>query len=158
MLMHQPTNEYIDWWVVACRRRFLSTDRMLQDPRGVQLPNDVPPAATQVRDSIVLPRDAPARGRRARMQCPDVRRKGEGRLQADSRMIRRVERMLTRRLSAVDRRTYPMGLMCMIRAGLTPWHRKRILISFRGEGFGSRSAPHESADSPSGCRTHATHV
>ncbi|MED6177385.1 hypothetical protein PIB30_097596 [Stylosanthes scabra] len=51
--------------------------------------------------------------------------------QADDRVISRVERMSTRRLSSVDRRTYPMGLMCMIRAGLTPGHRKRILISFR---------------------------
>ncbi|MED6117459.1 hypothetical protein PIB30_110149, partial [Stylosanthes scabra] len=66
-----PTKEYIDWWVVACRCRFLSADRMLQDPRGVQLPDDVPPAATQARDPIVLPRDSPARGRRARMQRPD---------------------------------------------------------------------------------------
>ncbi|MED6186701.1 hypothetical protein PIB30_069277 [Stylosanthes scabra] len=30
------------------------------------------------RDPIVLPRDCPARGRRARNQRPDVRRKGEG--------------------------------------------------------------------------------
>ncbi|MED6196484.1 hypothetical protein PIB30_048016 [Stylosanthes scabra] len=45
-----PTKEYIDWWVVAYRRRFLSEDRMLHDPRGVQLPDDVPPATTQSRD------------------------------------------------------------------------------------------------------------
>ncbi|MED6174400.1 hypothetical protein PIB30_068642 [Stylosanthes scabra] len=63
---------------VACRRQFLSADRLLQDPRGVQLPDDVPPAATQARDLIILPRDAPARGRRAQMQRPDIRRKGEG--------------------------------------------------------------------------------
>ncbi|MED6161241.1 hypothetical protein PIB30_058872 [Stylosanthes scabra] len=73
-----PTREYADWWAVACRRRFLSPDRLLQDPRGAQLSDDVYPAVTQERDPIVLPRDAPARGRRARMQCPDIRRKGEG--------------------------------------------------------------------------------
>ncbi|MED6201293.1 hypothetical protein PIB30_093479 [Stylosanthes scabra] len=73
-----PTREYADWCAVACRRRFLSLDRLLQDPRGAQLPDDVPPAATQERDPIVLQRDAPARGRRVRMQCPDIRRKGEG--------------------------------------------------------------------------------
>ncbi|MED6150537.1 hypothetical protein PIB30_073290 [Stylosanthes scabra] len=72
------TKEYIDWCVVACRRRFLSADRLLQDPRGVQLPDDVLSAATHARDPIVLPRDAPARGRRAQMQRPDIRRKGEG--------------------------------------------------------------------------------
>ncbi|MED6193637.1 hypothetical protein PIB30_021468 [Stylosanthes scabra] len=35
-------------------------------------------AATQPRDPIVLPHDALVRGRRARQQRPDVRRKGEG--------------------------------------------------------------------------------
>ncbi|MED6185937.1 hypothetical protein PIB30_061944 [Stylosanthes scabra] len=73
-----PTKEYADWWVVACRRRFLSSDCLLQDPRGAQLLDDAPPAATQARDPIVLPRDAPARERRARMKRPDIRRKGEG--------------------------------------------------------------------------------
>ncbi|MED6201765.1 hypothetical protein PIB30_098324 [Stylosanthes scabra] len=58
--------------------RNMLTDHLLQDPRGTQLPDDVPPAATQARDPIVLPRDAPARGRRARMQRPNIRRKGEG--------------------------------------------------------------------------------
>ncbi|MED6124730.1 hypothetical protein PIB30_061701 [Stylosanthes scabra] len=72
------TPEYADWWVVACCRRFLSPDRLLQDPRGAQLPDDVPPAATQGRDPIVLPRDSTACGRRARMQRPDIQRKGEG--------------------------------------------------------------------------------
>ncbi|MED6226488.1 hypothetical protein PIB30_104252, partial [Stylosanthes scabra] len=72
------TREYADWWAVACRPRFLSPDRLLQDPRGAQLPDDVPPVATQERDPIVLPRDAPARGRRARMQRPYIWRKGEG--------------------------------------------------------------------------------
>ncbi|MED6165444.1 hypothetical protein PIB30_099584 [Stylosanthes scabra] len=57
-----PTKEYDDWWAVACRRRFLSPNLLLQDPRGAQLPDDVPPAATQERDLIVLPRDAPAPG------------------------------------------------------------------------------------------------
>ncbi|MED6158371.1 hypothetical protein PIB30_032232 [Stylosanthes scabra] len=70
--------EYNDWWAVTCRRRFLTQDRLLQDPRGFQLPDDVPPAASQERDPIVLPRDAPARGRREQMQRPDIRRKGEG--------------------------------------------------------------------------------
>ncbi|MED6139058.1 hypothetical protein PIB30_080291 [Stylosanthes scabra] len=28
------TKEYADWWAVACRHRFLSPDRLLQDPRG----------------------------------------------------------------------------------------------------------------------------
>ncbi|MED6166833.1 hypothetical protein PIB30_113201, partial [Stylosanthes scabra] len=51
---------------------------MLHYPRGVQLPDDVPPTVTQPRDQIVLPRDAPGRGRRARQQCTDIRRKGEG--------------------------------------------------------------------------------
>ncbi|MED6196019.1 hypothetical protein PIB30_043286 [Stylosanthes scabra] len=67
-----PTKEYADWWAVACRRWFLSPYRLLQDPRGV------PAVATQVRELIVLPHDAPACGRRARMQRPDIRRKGEG--------------------------------------------------------------------------------
>ncbi|MED6138831.1 hypothetical protein PIB30_078170 [Stylosanthes scabra] len=73
-----PTKEYADWWAVACRRRFLTQDRLLQDPREFQLPDDVPPAVTQERDPIVLPRDNPARGSRVRMQRPDIRRKGEG--------------------------------------------------------------------------------
>ncbi|MED6190035.1 hypothetical protein PIB30_101786, partial [Stylosanthes scabra] len=81
MPTHYPgwlTKEYADWWAVACRCRFLSPDCLLQHPRGAQLPDDVPPATTQARDPIVLPRDAPARGRRARMQHPDIRQKGEG--------------------------------------------------------------------------------
>ncbi|MED6117620.1 hypothetical protein PIB30_111637, partial [Stylosanthes scabra] len=73
-----PTKEYADWWVVACQRWFFSPDLLLLDPRGAQLPDDVPPAVTQGRDPIVLSRDAPACGRRARMQRPDIRRKGEG--------------------------------------------------------------------------------
>ncbi|MED6116460.1 hypothetical protein PIB30_100501 [Stylosanthes scabra] len=73
-----PTREYTDWWAVACRRRFLTQDRLLQDPRGFQLADDVPPVASQERDPVVLPRDAPARRRRARMQRLDIRRKGEG--------------------------------------------------------------------------------
>ncbi|MED6157790.1 hypothetical protein PIB30_026727 [Stylosanthes scabra] len=68
----------MEWWERACTHRFLSGDRVLRDPRGVQLPDDVPPRATQERDPIVLPHDAPARGRRARQQRTDVRRKGEG--------------------------------------------------------------------------------
>ncbi|MED6170640.1 hypothetical protein PIB30_033011 [Stylosanthes scabra] len=56
----------------------VNPDRLLKDPSGAQLPDDVPPAATQERDPIVLPRDAHARGRRARMQRPDIRRKDEG--------------------------------------------------------------------------------
>ncbi|MED6210798.1 hypothetical protein PIB30_067525 [Stylosanthes scabra] len=74
-----PSREYTDWWAVACRQRFLTQDRLLQDPRGFQLPGDVPPAASQARDPILLPRDAPARGRRARMQRPDIRRREGGR-------------------------------------------------------------------------------
>ncbi|MED6171039.1 hypothetical protein PIB30_036950 [Stylosanthes scabra] len=35
--------------------------------------DDVPAAATQAREPIVLPHDAPARGRRARMQRPNIR-------------------------------------------------------------------------------------
>ncbi|MED6206862.1 hypothetical protein PIB30_030633 [Stylosanthes scabra] len=62
--------EYTQWWAVACRQRFLTQDRLLQDPRGFQLLGDVPPAASQERDPIVLPRDAPARG--------DIWQKGEG--------------------------------------------------------------------------------
>ncbi|MED6174443.1 hypothetical protein PIB30_069038, partial [Stylosanthes scabra] len=73
-----PTMEYTDWWAVACRQRFLTQDRLLQDPRGVQLPGDVPPASSQERDPIVLPRDAPARERRAWMQRPNIQWKGEG--------------------------------------------------------------------------------
>ncbi|MED6210001.1 hypothetical protein PIB30_059975 [Stylosanthes scabra] len=45
---------------------------------GFQLPGDVPPAALQAKDPIVLSRDAPACRRWARMQRPDIRRKGEG--------------------------------------------------------------------------------
>ncbi|MED6143315.1 hypothetical protein PIB30_005234 [Stylosanthes scabra] len=41
------------------------------------LPDDVPARAAQERDPIVLPHDAPARGRRPRQQRPDVKRKGE---------------------------------------------------------------------------------
>ncbi|MED6127105.1 hypothetical protein PIB30_084970 [Stylosanthes scabra] len=73
-----PSKEYTDWWVVAYRQRFLTQDRLLQDPRGFQLPGDVPPVVSQARDPIVLPRDAPARGRWVRMQRPDIRQKGEG--------------------------------------------------------------------------------
>ncbi|MED6172447.1 hypothetical protein PIB30_050208 [Stylosanthes scabra] len=73
-----PSREYTDWWAVACHQQFLTQDYLLQDPRGFQLPGDVPPAASKARDPIVLPRDAPARRRRARMQRPDIRPKGEG--------------------------------------------------------------------------------
>ncbi|MED6219368.1 hypothetical protein PIB30_035183 [Stylosanthes scabra] len=73
-----PTQEYMEWWERSCRRRYLSVDPVLHDPWGVQLPDDVPPATTQPRDDLVLPQDAPARGRRARQQRPDVRRKGKG--------------------------------------------------------------------------------
>ncbi|MED6138774.1 hypothetical protein PIB30_077714 [Stylosanthes scabra] len=52
--------------------------RLLHDPRGVQLLDDVPAVANEAREPIVLPHDAPARGRRARMQRPDIRRPGEG--------------------------------------------------------------------------------
>ncbi|MED6128334.1 hypothetical protein PIB30_096737 [Stylosanthes scabra] len=76
-----------------------------------------PPGVTQGRDPIVLPRDAPARGRRARIQRPDIRRKGEG-----GRMHSRAERVSTRRLSTVDRRTFPRGLRPRIREGMTPHH------------------------------------
>ncbi|MED6162652.1 hypothetical protein PIB30_072583 [Stylosanthes scabra] len=124
-----PTKEYMDWWVVACRRQFLSEDHMLHDPRSVQLPDDVPPTVTQPRDQIVLPHDAPAHGRRAQQQHPDVELVG--------RMISRVERMSTKRLSTVDRRTYPMGLMCMIRAGLMPRHRVSTIVVEIGLGLRS---------------------
>ncbi|MED6212070.1 hypothetical protein PIB30_079715 [Stylosanthes scabra] len=46
--------------------------------RAKELPFDAPLRVTQSRDPIVLPRDAPSRGKRARQQHPDVRRKGQG--------------------------------------------------------------------------------
>ncbi|MED6161103.1 hypothetical protein PIB30_057594 [Stylosanthes scabra] len=73
-----PTQDYAAWWAVVCRRRFLSPDRLLHDPKGQQLPDDVPAVATQAREPIVLLHDAPTRGRRAQIQRPDIRRKGEG--------------------------------------------------------------------------------
>ncbi|MED6136084.1 hypothetical protein PIB30_052675, partial [Stylosanthes scabra] len=157
-----PTKEYIDWWVVACRRRFLSADRMLQDPRGVQLPDDVSPAATQARDSIVLPRDAPAHGRRARMQRPDVRRKSEGaatgRRSYDQPGGEDVEEEAEYR----RHEDIPDGVDVHDQGGADPTTQEADIDFFsgadlelarfilQGEGSGSGSAPHASADRPSG--------
>ncbi|MED6204848.1 hypothetical protein PIB30_012619 [Stylosanthes scabra] len=73
-----PSQQYLQWWERSCRRRYLSVAPVLRDPRGVRLPDSVPPAATQPRDELVLPHDAPVRGRCARQQRPDARRKGKG--------------------------------------------------------------------------------
>ncbi|MED6175134.1 hypothetical protein PIB30_075555 [Stylosanthes scabra] len=70
--------QYLQWWERSCRRRYLSVEPVLRDPRGVRLPDSVPPAATQPRDELVLPHDAPIRGRHAQQQRPDARRKGKG--------------------------------------------------------------------------------
>ncbi|MED6161983.1 hypothetical protein PIB30_066069 [Stylosanthes scabra] len=131
-----PTREYADWWA--------SPDRLLQDPRGAQLLDDVPPAATQERDPIVLPRHAPARRRRAQMQRPDIRRKGEGAFTSG-----RSDTMLTRRLSTIDMRTFQRGLGPRIRGD---GHAPHVLAWFilQGESSGSRSAPHPPAGAPSG--------
>ncbi|MED6155759.1 hypothetical protein PIB30_007995 [Stylosanthes scabra] len=73
-----PSQQYLQWWERSCRRRYLSVEPVLRDPRGMRLPDSVPPATTQPRDELVLPHDAPVRGRRARQQRPDARRKGKG--------------------------------------------------------------------------------
>ncbi|MED6146253.1 hypothetical protein PIB30_032752, partial [Stylosanthes scabra] len=97
------------WWERACTRQFLSADRVLQDPRSGQLPDDIPPADTQPRDSIVLPHDALVEdglGNNALMSGGRVK----GRLTAVGRTLSRVERVSTRRLSTIDRRKYPRKL------------------------------------------------
>ncbi|MED6210911.1 hypothetical protein PIB30_068549 [Stylosanthes scabra] len=128
-----PTQEYAAWWAVACRRRFLSPDQLLHDPRGQQLPDDVPAMATQAREQIVLPHDAPAHERRARMQRPDIRRKGEG---------TRVETMVTRRRSRIrgdgDAPCEP-DLNFISGADIEP---ARFIL--QGKGSGAGIAPHAS--------------
>ncbi|MED6225443.1 hypothetical protein PIB30_093774 [Stylosanthes scabra] len=91
----QPRNTLTDGWLPV-----------VVNPRGAQMPDDVPPAATQERDPIVLPRDAPARERRAQMQRLDIRGRVSARPQTGGRMRSRAETMLTRRLSTVNMRKF----------------------------------------------------
>ncbi|MED6147589.1 hypothetical protein PIB30_045221 [Stylosanthes scabra] len=117
-----PSREYIDWWTVACRQRFLTQDRLLQDPRGVQVPGDVPPAASQERDPLVLPCDAPARddGR----GCSALISGGRVRTRpAVGGWIRsRAETMRTRRRSTLDGRRFRRGMGTRIRGETAPRH------------------------------------
>ncbi|MED6134263.1 hypothetical protein PIB30_035432 [Stylosanthes scabra] len=152
-----PTKEYADWWVVACHRQFLSPDRLLQDPRGAQLPDDVPPAATQARDPIVLPCDAPARRRRAQMQHPDIRRKGEGASTSGRSDAQPGGKDVDEEAEYRRQEDIPDGVEVQDQGGDDPTpHEADIdffsgadieLVQFilHGEGSGSGSAPHASA-------------
>ncbi|MED6198374.1 hypothetical protein PIB30_065759 [Stylosanthes scabra] len=157
-----PTKEYADWWAVACRHRFLSPDRILQDPRGTQLPDDVPPAATQARDPIVLPRNAPARGRRARMQRPDIQRKGEGASMSGRSDAQQGEEDVDEEAEYRRQEDIPEGVEVQDQGGevRTPPSADIDFFSgadlelarfiLHGESSGSGSAPHASAGRSSG--------
>ncbi|MED6122361.1 hypothetical protein PIB30_039033 [Stylosanthes scabra] len=124
------------WWEIACTRRFLSADRLLRDPRGVQLPDDVPSAATQPRDDLVLPHDALAHGRRAWQQRPDVRRKGKGVANPSASHDQPGGADATAHEADID-------FFSSADLELARW-------TLQGEGGGSGSGPHASADGPSG--------
>ncbi|MED6213232.1 hypothetical protein PIB30_091195 [Stylosanthes scabra] len=120
-----PSREYTDWWAVTCRQWFLIQDRLLQDPRGFQLPGDVPPAASQERDPIVLPRDAPARGCRALISGRGVR----GHPAMVGRIRNRAGMMRTRRRSMLDSRTFRRGVGTRIRGKTAPGRTTRTSTS-----------------------------
>ncbi|QHN97158.1 uncharacterized protein DS421_18g625000 [Arachis hypogaea] len=70
----RPTDEYYDWWRGTCRVRHLSGQEVLEDPRLVELPPDVQPTASQLRDYLILPRGVSDQRRRAREVRKDTRR------------------------------------------------------------------------------------
>ncbi|MED6126344.1 hypothetical protein PIB30_077551 [Stylosanthes scabra] len=157
-----PTKEYVDWWVVACRRGFLSADHLLQDPRGAQLPDDVPPAATQARDPIVLLRDAPTHRRRAQMQGPDIRRKGEGASTSRRSHVQPGGEDVDEEAEYRRQEDIPNGVEVHDQGGDNPTPQEADIDFFsgadlelarfilHGEGSDSRSAPHASAGGQSG--------
>ncbi|MED6127295.1 hypothetical protein PIB30_086742 [Stylosanthes scabra] len=65
-----PSDEYTSWWIEFCRRRFLSTDLLLVDPRhvgvspgAVGIPAVPPPPATQGPAPLLDRRRTAARAR-----------------------------------------------------------------------------------------------
>ncbi|MED6126959.1 hypothetical protein PIB30_083482 [Stylosanthes scabra] len=59
-----PTWEYFEWWLDACRVRYLSSQDALDDPRLDDLPDDVSLTASQPRDTLLLPGIVPCTRRR----------------------------------------------------------------------------------------------
>ncbi|MED6161982.1 hypothetical protein PIB30_066068 [Stylosanthes scabra] len=129
-----PTKEYADWWAVACRRRFLSLDRLLQDPRGAQLLDD----------------------------HPDIRRKGEGAPTSGRSNTQPGGEDVDEVAEYRRQDDIPEGAGAQDQGGddHTP-HEPDIDFFFgadlelarfilHGEGSGSGSAPHASTDGPSG--------
>ncbi|RYR07695.1 hypothetical protein Ahy_B05g075106 [Arachis hypogaea] len=70
----RPTGECYNWWRGVCRVRHLSGQEVLEDPRLVELPPDVQPTASQLRDDLTFSRGVPDRRRRAREVREDTRR------------------------------------------------------------------------------------
>ncbi|KAL4306378.1 hypothetical protein AHAS_Ahas16G0172300 [Arachis hypogaea] len=52
---YRPTREYWDWWRMTCRVTHLSGPDVLDDPRLVELPEDVQPTTSKPRDIFDLP-------------------------------------------------------------------------------------------------------
>ncbi|MED6135446.1 hypothetical protein PIB30_046536 [Stylosanthes scabra] len=73
-----PAHAYFEWWLDACRVRFLSPADALDDPSLDGLPNDVPATASQPRDKLSLPGDVPASTRQRRAFRPDIKRQASG--------------------------------------------------------------------------------
>ncbi|MED6206266.1 hypothetical protein PIB30_024991 [Stylosanthes scabra] len=73
-----PTQAYFEWWLDACRVRFISPADALDDPRLDGLPDDVPATASQPRDRLSLSGDVPASTRQRRAFRPDIKRQARG--------------------------------------------------------------------------------
>ncbi|MED6127032.1 hypothetical protein PIB30_084177 [Stylosanthes scabra] len=155
-----PTKEYADWWVVACCRRFVPgiacckilkalSCRMMC--RQLRLRG-----GTQLSYRAMRPLADDWCGFSALISGGRVR----ARPRVSGRMRSRAERMLTRRLSTVDMRTFLRGLGPRIKGDDPVLHEPDVdffssadleLARFilHGEGSGSGSAPHASAGGPS---------
>ncbi|MED6224941.1 hypothetical protein PIB30_089034 [Stylosanthes scabra] len=72
------TREYFTWWIAACRHCYLSRPDVLDDPRLEDLPEDIPLTASQPRDALRFPGDAPVTRRRRRAFRPDIQRHVRG--------------------------------------------------------------------------------
>ncbi|MED6200018.1 hypothetical protein PIB30_081244 [Stylosanthes scabra] len=107
-----PTREYAEWWGRVCKARYLSLDDMLHDPRVAQLPADAPLQATQPRDSIVLPTDAPSPRRSTRQQQADIRRR-EPRMGQGGQQRPLGGEDTDEEQSIIDRRIFSRGVMLM---------------------------------------------
>ncbi|MED6137164.1 hypothetical protein PIB30_062491 [Stylosanthes scabra] len=73
-----PTREYFEWWLDACRVRYLSPQDALDDPRLDDIPDDVPLKASQQRDRLTLPADVPLTRRCGREFKLDIQRHVRG--------------------------------------------------------------------------------